>query len=47
MTVVSLRTDVARPSVAELVARAAEVRAFVREQAERTETDRKVSAEAV
>jgi alkylation response protein AidB-like acyl-CoA dehydrogenase len=47
MTVVSLRTEVPRPSVAELVARAAEIRVFVREQAERTETERKVSAEAV
>ena len=47
MTVVNLKAASPRPSIAELVARAAEIRALVREQAEQTETDRQVSAEAI
>lgn len=47
MTVVSLKTPPPRPSVDELLARASEISALVREQAERTETSRQVSAEAI
>ena len=46
MTVVSIRASTPRPSIGDLVARAGEIRAFVREQAEQTEADRQVSAEA-
>jgi alkylation response protein AidB-like acyl-CoA dehydrogenase len=45
MAVVSIKT--ARPSVADLVARAAEIAPFVRAQAEQTESNRQVSAEVM
>src|ERR1700753_3850528 len=47
MTVVSLRPAVPRPSIPELVSRAELIRPFVREQAEQTEINRKVSSEAI
>jgi resorcinol 4-hydroxylase (FADH2) len=45
MAVVSIKT--ARPSVADLVARATEIAPFVRAQAEQTESNRQVSAEVM
>jgi alkylation response protein AidB-like acyl-CoA dehydrogenase len=47
MTIVSIRATDQRPSVDELVARAGEIRALVRGQAEQTEANRQVSTEAV
>ena len=47
MTVVSLKASAPRPSIAELVARAAEIRTLVREQAEQTEQNRVVASEAI
>src|ERR1700760_3825886 len=47
MTVVSIRASAPRPSIGELVARAAEIRTLVREQAEQTESNRQVSADAI
>ena len=47
MTVVGIRTSAPRPSIAELVARASDIRAFVRGEAEQTEASRQVSKEAV
>ena len=47
MTVVSLRAAAPRPSIEDLVERAAEIRTLVRNQAEQTEANRMVSAEAV
>ena len=46
MTVVSIRAGAVRPSIGDLVAKAGEIRTFVREKAEQTEADRRVSAEA-
>jgi alkylation response protein AidB-like acyl-CoA dehydrogenase len=47
MTVVSMKAAAARPSVADLLARAREIAVLVRAQAERTEADRMVSSEAM
>jgi resorcinol 4-hydroxylase (FADH2) len=47
MAVVSIKTNASRPSVAELAARATEIAPFVRAQAEQTESNRQVSAEAM
>ena len=47
MAVVSIKTTPPRPSVADLVARAAEIAPFVRAQAEQTENNRQVPAEAM
>jgi alkylation response protein AidB-like acyl-CoA dehydrogenase len=47
MTVVSIKATAPRPSVAELVSRAAAIRTLVREQAEKTEANRRVSDEAI
>ena len=47
MAVVSIKTNTPRPSVADLVSRAAEIAPFVRAQAERTEGNRQVPAEAI
>ena len=47
MTVISIKAAATRPDISELVARAAEIRTFVREQAEQTEANRQVSAEAI
>jgi alkylation response protein AidB-like acyl-CoA dehydrogenase len=47
MAVVSIKSNASRPSVAELVARATEIAPFVRAQAEQTESNRQVSAEAM
>ena len=47
MTVASIKPAALRPSIGELVARAAEIRALVRAQAEQTEVNRVVSAEAI
>ena len=46
MTVVGVQAQHARPSIGDLVARAGEIRTFVREQAEQTEATGRVSAEA-
>jgi alkylation response protein AidB-like acyl-CoA dehydrogenase len=46
MSIVSIKA-VPRPSIGDLVARAAKIRALVRAQAEQTETNRVVSAEAI
>ena len=47
MAVVSIKATPPRPSVADLVARAAEIAPFVRAQAEQTENNRQVPAEAM
>ena len=47
MTVVSMQAAAPRPSIDDLVARAAEIRLLVREQAEQTESNRQVSTEAI
>ena len=47
MAVVSIKTSTPRPSVADLVSRAVEIAPFVRAQAEHTEANRQVSAEAI
>jgi resorcinol 4-hydroxylase (FADH2) len=47
MTVVSIKAAASRPAIADLVERATAIGALVRQQAERTEADRQVSAEAV
>ena len=47
MAVVSIKATPPRPSVADLVARAAEIVPFVRAQAEQTENNRQVPAEAM
>jgi alkylation response protein AidB-like acyl-CoA dehydrogenase len=47
MNIVSLRTTTPRPSINELVSRATVIGSFVRDRAERTETERQVSSEAV
>jgi alkylation response protein AidB-like acyl-CoA dehydrogenase len=47
MPIVSIKAATPRPTLAELVARAADIGALVRAQAERTEADRQVSSEAV
>lgn len=47
MTVLSMKAAAARPSVAELLGRAREIAVLVRSQAERTEAERVVSAEAM
>ena len=47
MAVVSIKTNTPRPSVADLVSRATEIAPFVRAQAERTEGNRQVPAEAM
>jgi alkylation response protein AidB-like acyl-CoA dehydrogenase len=47
MSIASLSTAIAPPSVDELVARANEIGAFARAAAERTEGDRQVSSEAI
>ena len=47
MTVISIKAAAPRPSIGDLVARATEIRTFVREQAEQTEANRRVSAEAI
>jgi|tagenome__1003787_1003787.scaffolds.fasta_scaffold18653850_2 hypothetical protein len=46
MTMASIRA-VRRPDIGELVARAAEIRAIAREHSERTEADRKASAQVI
>jgi alkylation response protein AidB-like acyl-CoA dehydrogenase len=47
MTVATLRATPSRPSLADLVSRAKSVGALVRERAERTEADRRVSDESI
>ncbi len=47
MTVVRVKAATPRPSIADLVARAAEIRTLVRSQAEQTEASRQVSADAI
>src|SRR5947209_19218612 len=47
MTLVSMKAAASPPSVEDLVARAAGIRALVRQQAEQTEQAREVSAEIV
>ena len=47
MTVTSIKAAAPRPSIGDLVARAAEIRTLVREQAEQTEANRRVSVEAI
>src|SRR4051812_50036159 len=47
MTVISIKAVVPRPGIGELTARATEIRTFVRKQAEQTEANRQVSAEAI
>ena len=47
MTVMSIKAVVPRPGIGELTARATEIRTFVRKQAEQTEANRQVSAEAI
>jgi alkylation response protein AidB-like acyl-CoA dehydrogenase len=47
VAVVSIKTSTPRPSVADLVSRAAEIAPFVRAQAEQTEKNRQVPAEAM
>ena len=47
MTVVSIKAAAPRPSIDDLVARAAKIRTLVREQAEQTESNRQVSPEAI
>ena len=47
MAVVSIKSNASRPSVAELVARATAIAPFVRAEAEQTENNRQVSAEAM
>jgi alkylation response protein AidB-like acyl-CoA dehydrogenase len=47
MTVVGIRSNAVRPGIGELVSRAAAIRTLVREQAEQTEINRRVSEEAV
>ncbi len=47
MAVVSIKSNASRPSVAELVARATAIAPFVRAEAEQTESNRQVSAEAM
>ena len=47
MTVMSIKAAVPRPGVGDLIARASEIRGFVREQAEQTEANRRVSPEAI
>jgi alkylation response protein AidB-like acyl-CoA dehydrogenase len=47
MTVMSIKAVVPRPGIGELTARATKIRTFVRKQAEQTEANRQVSAEAI
>ena len=47
MAVVSIKSNASRPLVAELVARATAIAPFIRAEAEQTESNRQVSAEAM
>jgi alkylation response protein AidB-like acyl-CoA dehydrogenase len=47
MTVVSIRSNAVRPGIGELVSRAAAIRTLVRKQAEQTESNRRVSEDAI
>src|SRR5689334_12566955 len=47
MSIVPIRAAASRPTIGDLVSRATAIGAFVREQAEQTEANRKVPAETI